>query len=169
MLDVIGNPPARPLHDGLLHRPQPREHHLRTLRLQNRLHLLVVHHVACQTFIVSSHHLHIHTYGMVADGADDGLLAMTQVEVDVGTPDYRGLPMLTIFKNRLLRDSIYLAQPFAKQHVGGSTSALAQLVLVLERHLPTLVGELQKRLVQVEVVDMVVDEDGGHRLTFLCL
>ena len=50
--------------------------------------------------------------GAMAHATDGCLTAMTQVEMDVGMAFYEGLPVFVVAKEGILREAIFLAQPF---------------------------------------------------------
>ena len=71
---------------------------------------LLVHGIAHHVLLIATHRLDVDAHGPVADSAGHGLAAVAQAEVNLRVTDDEGFAVRTVFKQRVLRQSVLLAQ-----------------------------------------------------------
>ena len=129
---VVGKAHTRALEDCFLLSPQAGEGHVGTGSLTDQSELVVAHRITGDLLIVGFYRLDIDTDGTVIGDTDDGLIAMTEVEMHLGMIHEAGLAVRAVVEHRLPADAIGFAQGLAQQQVGRRALTLLMLVTFLE-------------------------------------
>ena len=145
--------------DGFLLRPKAGERHVGTRYLMNQLQFVVVHRITGNFLIEGSHRLDIGTNGAVVGHTEDGLVAMTHVEMYLGMAHDARLAVRTIIESRWLLDAIGFAQGLAQEQVGHRILKLLMHLTKGQRLTAPPLGELGERRGEVDSFEMVVEEE----------
>ena len=137
-LEVVADSSTYQLQCRFLHRPKTDKRDSWVGSLLDALQFLVIHRVLRQRILIRTDRLHIDSHGRVTDHAGSSLLAVTEVEIDLWMSDDTRLPMRVVFKDRILCDTIILAEALLQQLVGQHAESLALLKLELQRLFPSL-------------------------------
>lgn len=150
--------------DGFLLGPQASEGHVGTRSTGDLEQFGVVHHITGHLGIVCAHRFYIDANGAVVCHTDDGLVAMTQVEMDFGMGGKIGLAMLTIAERGGFLDAILFAQDLTEEQIGGCTLDASQRLTIAQSLLASPVGKLGQGGFEVEGLEVGVEEDGHSRV-----
>ena len=103
--------------------------------------LVVVHHCLHHLGIIATHTLHVEAYGHRADHACRCLMAMAEIEMDVGMTHKLGLAMSPERELRRLLDAILLAERSLQQLIGGKRKTLVVLLPIAQRMVASLLTD----------------------------
>ena len=156
---LIGETLSGAFEDGFLACPQAGESHVGAGCLVNLSQFVVVHRITGNLLIVGFHRLDIDTYGAIIGHTDDSLVAMTQVEMNVGMANDAGLAVWAIFEQGLLLDAILFAQGLAQEQVGHRILKLLMHLTKGQRLTAPPLGELGERRGEVNGFEMIVVEE----------
>lgn len=147
--------------ETLLHGPEAREGYLGTSRSEYFLQFALVHHTPSDVLAVMGKRLHIDADGAVAEGASNGLVAMTYRKVySVWCMVYEGgLAVGGIGELGEVSDAVFLLQSALQQAIGRHTQTLVNFLTVTQGLLPPLGTDRSQRLLQIKVPYALVDVD----------